>query len=252
MPKFRAALGITVVLFFGLAVAGCEDDTTDDPPPQQEQQEQQEQQQDNADSEDQEPRAAETEIPDDSDIGELPDGIGIATGESAPEVSTTDTDGNDVELLELIDDEAIVLFFYRGGWCPYCNFQIREMTQAGDQFFDRGVRPVAISVDRPDEASQTAGGYDIPFPVLTDPDLTVHEAFSVVYEADAQEVQELAEMGMDIEEASGRDHNSYAVPSIFIIDNDGVVRWSHANLDYSVRPSTDQLLTVIDDLWDDE
>lgn len=193
------------------------------------------------------PRTNETETPDDDQIGEMPDGVGIPAGESAPDVAAVDADGNEVQLLELAEDESILVFFYRGGWCPYCNFQIREMTEAAGQFEDRGVTPVAISVDRQEAAADTAAGYEIPFPVLSDPDLEVHQAFEVIYEAGSEEVEQLAEMGLDIEEASGRDHNSFAIPSVFLIDAEGTVQWAHANPDYQIRPSVEQLLAVIDE-----
>lgn len=209
---------------------------------------------DQAESEDQAdepkaPRAVETEMPEDSEIGELPEGVGLEVGEAAPEVSTTDTDGETVELLGLADEgESLLVFFYRGGWCPFCNFQVREMTEAYDRFDDRDVVPVAISVDKPERGAETEQAYEIPYPVLTDPDLTVHEAFDVTYEAGEQEVEKLREGGMDIEEASGREHNIYAIPSVFVIDAEGTVRWAHANRDYQVRPSPEQLVGVIDGL----
>ena len=250
--KYR--YGIVGLVLLAALVVGCDSDVEDEAQEQPVADQQQEAEPDDAESQnddaDEQPRANETEIPDDSEIGQLPEGIGVAAGESAPDVTTENADGEQVDVLELVEDEAIVLFFYRGGWCPYCNFQIREMTEAHDEFARRGVRPVAISVDRQEEAADTNSAYEIPFPVLSDPDLTVHRAFGVTYDAEAEEVEQLAEHGMDIEEASGRDHNSYAVPSIFIIDADGTVRWSHANLDYSIRPSTQQLLGVIDELFE--
>lgn len=195
------------------------------------------------------PRMNPTETPEMDQVGQLPDGIGIAAGESAPEVSATGADGEEVQLSGLVEDEAILVFFYRGGWCPFCNFQVREMTEANDAFAERGVRPVAISVDRMEKAAETSATYEIPFPVLSDPDLTVHQAFSVTHEATAEEVERLAGFGMDLEEASGEDHNTFAVPAVFIIDSEGTIRWAHANLDYRVRPSTEQLLSVIDELF---
>ncbi len=237
------------------SVIGCDSDVDDEVEEQPVVEEEQEPEADEPESEeeadgDEQPRANETEIPDDSEIGQLPEGIGLAAGESAPDVAADDADGEEVNLLELVEDEAIVLFFYRGGWCPFCNFQIREMTEANEQFSERGVRPVAISVDRPEAAADTSSAYEIPFPVLSDPDLVVHEAFNVTYEAEDEEVERLAEFGMDLEEASGRDHNSYAIPGVFIIDADGTIKWAHANLDYKIRPSVQQLLGVIDDLFE--
>ena len=194
------------------------------------------------------PPLRETDRPSDDEIGQLPDGVGLAVGEELPDVAATDADGEEVRLVDLVEDQTIALFFYRGGWCPFCNFQIRDMTQAFDDFAERGVLPVAVSVDQPSEAAKTQGAYEIPFPVLSDPDLEVHEAFQVTYQAEEEEVQKLAEMGMDLEASSGRDHNSYAIPGVFIIDSNATVRWAHANMDYSVRPSPKQLLEAIDGL----
>ena len=106
--------------------------------------------------------------------------------------------------------------------------------------------PVAISVDKVDEASKTNTTYEIPFPVLSDPELHAHEAFRVVHEASEDEVARLKGFGIDIERSSGKTHHKFAVPAVFLIDAHGVVRWAHADPDYKVRPTTAQLLAAID------
>jgi peroxiredoxin len=140
------------------------------------------------------------------------------------------------------------LIFYRGGWCPFCNFQIRELTHAYGELRKRGVMPVAVSVDRTDEATRTSATYEIPFRVLSDPDLQAHEAFKVVHHADDAEVARLKGFGMDIEQYSGRDHHAIAIPSMFVIDKSGMVRWAHAARDYKTRPSPEQLFAALDGL----
>lgn len=67
-------------------------------------------------------------------------------------------------------------------------------------------------------------------------------------EVDEAEFARLKGFGIDLERASGRSHHAIAVPSLFVIDGKGVVRWAHANLDYKVRPSTVQILAAIDGL----
>jgi peroxiredoxin len=126
--------------------------------------------------------------------------------------------------------------------------QVRQLTEAYPEFQKRGVRPVMISVDRIDGAAKTKAQYQIPFPVLSDPDLATHEAFHVVHHAGPEEVSKLKGFGLDIEAASGRDHHRFAVPSVFVIDASGTVRWTHVDPDYKVRPSTAQLLAALDGL----
>ena len=72
---------------------------------------------------------------------------------------------------------------------------------------------------------------------------SVHERYP--YDVEAARLEGL---GLDIEGASGRDHHDFAIPSIFVVDRGGVVRWAHADPDYKVRPSTLQILTAIDGL----
>lgn len=184
-------------------------------------------------------------LPPEQRLGHLPEGVGIPVGEAAPRVGLTDAMGDSVQLDSLWRDQPILVVFYRGGWCPYCNFQIRELTQAHERFAELGIVPVAISVDRVEEAARTLATYEIPFPVLADPELAAHQAFRVAHYADRAEVERLRGFGIDLEQASGQTHHVIAVPSLFLIDTSGIIRWSHADTDYTVRPSPEQILEAL-------
>ncbi|MBI2375699.1 MAG: AhpC/TSA family protein [Deltaproteobacteria bacterium] len=194
------------------------------------------------------PRMNETRSPEPKQLGTLPPDIGIAVGQRAPDAVLRDANGQAVQLRDLVAKGPILLVFYRGGWCPFCNFQIHELTSAFPELERRGVTPVAVSVDRIEEAAKTKATYTILFPVLSDPELAAHRAFRIVHHADEAEVARLKGFGFDVERSSGRDHHDFAIPSVFVIDRDGLVRWAHADADYKVRPSTAQLLAAIDDL----
>ncbi len=194
------------------------------------------------------PTARAYERPTSSALGTLPPGVGIRPGERAPDAQLQDAAGRPVRLAEVLKAGPVLLVFYRGGWCPYCNFQIRELAVAYKEYRRRGVTPVAISVDRPLESGRTVASYEIPFPVLSDPDLHAHDAYRVTHEVDADEHARLTAFGIDLEQASGRSHHVIAVPATFLIDARGVVRWAHADENYRVRPFTEQLLGVIDGL----
>lgn len=194
------------------------------------------------------PRRRDYTNPEAARTGVLPAGIGIAPGSLAPDASVRDAEGREVSLASLSKDGPIMVVFYRGGWCPYCNAQIHDLTRAFPEYQKRGVRPVVISVDQAKESARTQATYSIPFPVLSDPDLAAHRAFKVLNQADAAEFARLKSYGIDLEKASGRTHHVIAVPSIFIIDKAGVVRWAHAESDYTKRPSNAQLLAAIDGL----
>lgn len=182
----------------------------------------------------------------DSELGTLPDGVGLAVGSPAADGQLRDARDKAVQLSDHWKSGWALVVFYRGGWCPYCNFQIRELTRARADFVKRGVTPVLVSVDRVSEAAKTSAAYEIAFPVLSDPGLAVHRGFRVLQQVDDATLAKYREFGIDLEQSSGQKHHTIAVPSLFLVDESGIVRFAHAERDYKVRPSTAQLLAAID------
>ena len=179
-------------------------------------------------------------------IGTLAPGTGLAVGTKIPAAQGKDLAGKEVTLASLHAGGAILIVFYRGGWCPFCNAQLHSLSTAYPEFQKRGVTPVAISVDRPEVESKVKALYSIPFPVLSDETAAIIDAFHVAKTVESKELQMLKGYGVDLEKDSGHDHHKIAVPSIFLVDRAGVVRWAHSETDYKVRPSTAQLLAAID------
>ena len=124
---------------------------------------------------------------------------------------------------------------------------MRQITQAFSKFQNRNVTPVLISVDKTDGAMLVKDAYDIPFPVISDPELAAHEAFGAFIEMDNEGYEKYKKYGIDLEAWSGLNHHKIAAPAVFLIDKEAKVLWSHVALDFKTRPSVDQLLTVIDE-----
>lgn len=192
------------------------------------------------------PTPKETTAPAADRVGTLAAGTGIPVGQKVPDGRVLGLDGKPVALSSLYAKGPILLVFYRGGWCPYCNFQIREMTTAFSEYHKRGVTPVAVSVERPEEGAATRATYAVPFPILSDADLALIEPFHVVNQVEGKQLEMLGKYGIDLEGASGRTHHVIAIPSLFLIDRGGVVRWAHSDPTYTVRPATAQILAAID------
>jgi peroxiredoxin len=144
---------------------------------------------------------------------------GLPLGQKIDSVEIADIDGEPYQIRQAWSEKPALVIFYRGGWCPFCNFQLRELAKEHDQLKAAGLQVVAISADMADKAATTHAQFDIPFPVLSDPKLIAHDW-------------------------SGQEHNKVAVASAFIVDQQGRVLFSHAPIDYATRPSIDQLLSV--------
>jgi len=179
-------------------------------------------------------------------IGTLAPKTGIAVGQHVPDLRARNLDGKDVSLTSLYAKQPVLLAFYRGGWCPFCNTEIHALTTSIAEYEKRGVLPVAVSVDAPDAGAQSEATYKIPFPVLSDSDAAWIEAFHVVNQVEGEQLAAVKSFGIDLDKWSGKSHHKIAIPSLFLIDRDGVVRWAHSDPDFKVRPSTVQILAAID------
>jgi peroxiredoxin len=102
-----------------------------------------------------------------------------------------------------------------------------------------------VSVDEPRGLAKTASAYEVPFPLMSDPDLEVHEAYRVINAVDQAGYERLKKMGHDLEAWSERKHHKIAIPSIFLIGKDKKVKWAHAAHDYKTRPSMDDLVAAL-------
>ena len=179
-------------------------------------------------------------------IGVLAPGTGIPVGQKVPDIHARDLDGKDVLLSSLYTNGPILLAFYRGGWCPYCSSENHALATAYPEYQKRGVTPVTVSVDTPVAEAKTRATYAIPFPVLSDSDATMIEAFHVVNKVDDDTLAKMRSFGVNLERYSGKTHHEIAIPALFLIDRAGVVRWAHSDPDFKVRPSTAQILAAID------
>jgi len=181
-----------------------------------------------------------------ANLGTRDDNIGLAPGAHVSAFEVKDHTGKTTSFDALRKKGPLLVIFYRGGWCPYCNRQIYQLTKAWPDFKKRGVTPVLISVDKPDAAALASRTYEIPFPVLSDPDLIAHDIFKVTMKLDDALIPKYKEYGITLEDWSGQSHHKFAVSSAFIVNKKGIVEWSHSSKDYKTRPSVKQLLQLLD------
>ncbi len=117
-------------------------------------------------------------------LGSHENNLGLKTGAHVPEFESHTYTGESVTLADLLKKGTLMVIFYRGGWCPYCNYQVRQITRAYTEFQQRHVTPVLISVDKTEGAALLQQSYDIPFPVLSDPELAAHQSFNTLIQVD--------------------------------------------------------------------
>jgi peroxiredoxin len=134
-----------------------------------------------------------------------------------------------------------VVLFYRGGWCPYCNAQLSDLHLVEPKLRKSGFEIVFLSTDRPELLYTSLKATDIHYTLLSDSHLDAAKAFHVAYHVDGATLAQMREYGVDLEATTGTKQHELPVPSVFIIDTSGTIRFVYSNPDYKIRLGADAL-----------
>jgi peroxiredoxin len=157
-------------------------------------------------------------------------------GTLAPDFVLPDQHGRDVSLGQILRRGPVVLAFYRGGWCPYCNLQLRAYQAVLDEVHGLGAEMIAVSPQLPDGSLSTAEKDALTFPVLSDVGNGVAREYGLVFTVPEEIVRFYRERkGFELGDLNGRSRPELPVPACFVIDVDGRIALSHVDPDYTKR-----------------
>jgi peroxiredoxin len=160
---------------------------------------------------------------------------GLNIGDKAPDFSLPDPDGNLVTLSDSLEKGHVVLVFYRGAWCPFCNMHLAVLNQSLAEIKRNGGQLLTVTPQKPDKSAAQIKKAGYPFPVLSDLDSSVMKAYNLYFEMDPQLVSVYNKLKLDIAEYNGEGRYVLPVPGTFIIDKNGIIRAQHATTDYKER-----------------
>jgi peroxiredoxin len=168
----------------------------------------------------------------------------LAVGLPIPDVSLRTASGDVLGLQAAAKEQPLVIIFYRGGWCPFCNRHLGQLQEAQPQLMELGYRILAISPDRPEKLAESTEKAGLSYTLLSDSSMEAAQAFGLAFEVDAPMLEKLASYNIDIEDASGETHHLLPIPAVFIVGKDGVIDFSYANPDYKTRLAPEVLLAA--------
>ena len=137
-----------------------------------------------------------------------------------------------------------IVLFYRGGWCPYCNAQLSDLHLVEPKLRKGGFEIVFLSTDRPELLYSSLKATDIHYTLLSDNRLEAAKSFHVAYHVDDATFAKMREYGVDLEASTGTKQHELPVPSVFIVDTSGTIRFVYSNPDYRIRLGADELWTA--------
>lgn len=163
---------------------------------------------------------------------------GLKSGVTAPEFSATDNSGKKLDLQALLKKhKSVVLFFYRGQWCPYCNKHIQQLQDSLQVLTSKGAYVIGVTPETGENINKTIEKTHASFSIIQDKDYKIMKAYDVNYVMDADMVGKYKSHGVDLEQNNGNTDHVLPVPATYIINKTGKITYVQFDKDYRKRPS---------------
>lgn len=172
---------------------------------------------------------------------EKPEGLFINS--KAPDFKGFDQYGKEIRLKDVLKDSLVVLIFYRGQWCPYCNKQLKKLEDSLQLIKDKGARLIAITPEKPEFISKTIEKTKASYPLIYDKEMKIMKAYGVSFEVDERTIARYKNADIDLATANGQKEKVYLpVPAVYIISKESTIVYRFFDADYKKRASVQEIL----------
>jgi peroxiredoxin len=172
----------------------------------------------------------------------------LKAGDIAPGFTLTDADGNSVSSQALLARGPLIATFYRGVWCPYCNYDLQALEEIRPKIEARGASLVAISPQTPANSRKSQRDNKLGFPILSDAGTTVGAAFGLRFRLPDDLIEVYRQFGNDLPKINDDPAWVLPMPARYVVGTDGVIAYAEVNPDYTRRPEPSDLLPILDHL----
>jgi peroxiredoxin len=169
----------------------------------------------------------------------------LGPGAAAPRFTLPSATGRPVSLDDLLASGPVVLTFYRGAWCPYCNLALRALQQHHDAITARGARLVAVSPQIPDESLSLTEKHGLAFDVLSDLGSDVAKQYGIAFDLSTELAETYDAFGFELQRVNGGHARTLPLPATYVIDRDGVITWAFVETDYTQRAEPSDILAAL-------
>jgi peroxiredoxin len=171
----------------------------------------------------------------------------IQIGQRAPNFSLSNAKGDTVQLSKLLKQGPVILTWYRGGWCPYCNITLHSLQEYLPEFKKRGATLVALTPELPDNSLNTKEKNNLEFEVLSDVNSEVGKQYGIIYKL-TKEVAEYYKKGVNLEKYNGEDSYTLPLAATYVINTNGIVTYAFLDADYRNRAEPAEIIEALEQL----
>ncbi|BDD06560.1 peroxiredoxin-like family protein [Aureibacter tunicatorum] len=169
----------------------------------------------------------------------------LKVGDTARAIILNNLYGNKVSLLEELKKGPVVLSFYRGSWCPYCNLELKALQEALPEIKKNGATLIAISPELPDNSLTLIEKHQLKFEILSDLGNKISKEYGLVFKLPDELIEAYSTFGINLERSNGDNSHTLPMPATFVIDQEGVIRYAFVPEDYRERAEPSEILEVL-------
>ncbi len=170
---------------------------------------------------------------------------GLNVHDKAPGFSATDQKGEKINLKKQLKKGNVVLVFYRGQWCPYCNKQLKQLEDSISYIKEKGARVIAITPELPENISKTIGKTNASYSILYDEGLKIMKAYKVAFQVDDKTVEKYKGYGIDFSKTNGGNGANLPVPAVYVVNKKGKIIYRFFDVNYTKRSSVKDILDLL-------
>ena len=169
----------------------------------------------------------------------------IKLGEIMPEFLLPNVKNEIINSNEILKNGKMIIAFYRGSWCPYCNLELKMLQDHLPKIKDKNATLVAISPQSPDNSLTVVEKHNLTFEVLTDTDNLFAKQLGISFELQDFVLPYYQALGIDLMHFNKNNDNSLPVPAVFVIDQNGKIIYKFVDANYMNRIDIDELLQTL-------
>ena len=172
----------------------------------------------------------------------------LQVGAQVPNAQLLGSGKEPIELAKLWAEGPLVLTFYRGGWCPYCNLQLKALERSLSKIENAGATLVAVTPEIPEKVSETVDNNQLGYLVLTDKDNALAHKFGIAFTL-PDVIRPIYENHLKLSSYNGNDKSELPLAATYIIDRQGIIRWAFSDADYKHRAEPSDIVNAVVELF---
>lgn len=175
----------------------------------------------------------------------------VKVGDTLPALTFKNAEGKDVDLKSIYSQKPVVLTFYRGGWCPFCNGSLKSFQDKLGETEKLGATVVAVSPESPEQLTKTIEKGTLTYPVLSDSTGAGMHALGLAFGLDEPTKKKYQGYGVNLGKSNASGKWELPHPATLVVDTKGVVRYAYVNTDYTKRAKVEDVLAAVKKLQDE-